>query len=179
MEEIYMWIEQYSGVSYDMSDIPELYDKYAPFVSPYDWKTAILMCLDRLPDAVDVINTYANYIPDRLPGKREMKSLVIQDATDKIVESVKRVTNALDLEFPKVQSLDDLANVVNVLSDLLDLLINTSLEVFTKNKVFEKYEEDNDDILEEIFEMSRSDISNMKFTVDAKREEYYDSLEEE
>ena len=108
-----------------------------------------------------------------------MKSLVIQDATDKIVESVKRVTNALDLEFPKVQSLDDLANVVNVLSDLLDLLINTSLEVFMKNKVFEKYEEENDDILEEIFEMSRSDISNMKFTVDAKREEYYDSLEEE
>ena len=47
------------------------------------------------------------------------------------------------------------------------------------NKVFEKYEEENDDILEEIFEMSRSDISNMKFTVDAKREEYYDSLEEE
>lgn len=179
MEEIYMWIEQYSGVSYNIADNEDLNDKYLPYVDPYEWKTNILMILDNLPDAIEVINTYANLIPDALPGKKEMKTLVVEDTTGRILRNIQRVLKDLDLETPTIQSIDDLANVVNALGGLIDLLSNTSTEDLLKNKVFEEYEEENDDILEEMFELVKSDLSNMKFTVTAKHDEYFTLMEDE
>lgn len=174
-----MWIEQYSGVSYNISDNEALRDKYLPYVDPYEWKTNILMILDNLPDAIEVINTYANLIPDALPGKKEMKTLVVEDTTGRILRNIQGVLKELDLETPTIQSIDDLANVVNALGGLIELLSNTSTEDLLKNRVFEEYEEENDDILEEMFEIVKSDLSNMKFTVTSKHDAYFALMEDE
>lgn len=174
-----MWIEQYSGVSYNISDNEALSDKYLPYVDPYEWKTNILMILDNLPDAIEVINTYANLIPDALPGKKEMKTLVVEDTTGRILRNIQGVLKELDLETPTIQSIDDLANVVNALGGLIELLSNTSTEDLLKNRVFEEYEEENDDILEEMFEIVKSDLSNMKFTVTSKHDAYFALMEDE
>lgn len=174
-----MWIEQYSGVSYNISDNEALNDKYLPYVDPYEWKTNILMILDNLPDAIEVINTYANLIPDALPGKKEMKTLVVEDTTGRILKNIQGVLKELDLETPTIQSIDDLANVVNALGGLIELLSNTSTEDLLKNGVFEEYEEENDDILEEMFEIVKSDLSNMKFTVTSKHDAYFALMEDE
>ena len=57
-EEIYIWIEQYAGTSYDLTEnINELRGD-AIFISPTIWRNNLSIVLERLSDMIDVINEY-------------------------------------------------------------------------------------------------------------------------
>lgn len=170
MEEIYIWLEGMTGSSpagYE-DDFRELVeDPNIPFMDTFKWKNMLSNILDTLSDVLDDVDEYAPYIPEELPDCDDMKLMISSYVMGNILTNINIVKKRLGLITNPNQTLTytSLITTVNVLSDLIDMVKQNSMDDISSKSLFDKYNNENDDQFIEVLELSKTDIPNIWETV--------------
>lgn len=180
LDEIYTWLESYAGVSYDFDESVKEIDASNAFIDPFNWRVSIEMILSQLDDACDTIDAYRNAIPANLPNRNKMKRIITQNTLQLIVTNIHAVCTQMNIDLPsQITTMDQLKEIVEVIYELLDMLINNDLNEIIKNDLFTEHEDENDNSFMTYLGLSKQDMSQLSFNVNAIRESYYDSLDNE
>lgn len=176
--ELCIWLEKYSGVSYDfVEDFREI-PKEMIFVDPYQWKVKLMNIIDRLGDVMEIIGQFKDDIPDYLPDEINMKSIITSFAVENLLFLINYAKQTLLIEETDIDSYDDLVNQIQYLTEFVsDVLIDSEVEEVQKK--FTNLDEENDNYYTDTFGIRPADLTNMKFTVDDIREIMSDLDDEE
>lgn len=159
--EIYAWIEQYSGVSYDLNeDINEIKGDVA-FIETFFWATKISMIIDNLDEALSVVDEHYYDLTDDLPDANTLKKMLTTDVLAKILEQVVEIKRQLGISAKKINTVTDLLQHVNTMRDLIEMLKENNMEDIVKQRLFDKYNEENDDAFTELLDLHKNDMTNM------------------
>lgn len=178
-DEIFAWMEKFSGVSYDMSEDFAALPKEYVFAEPMMWKTKIMNILNTLEEALDVVDEHKDEIPDYMPDAEGIKTIYSSYVIQNIMLLVNYAKSMLCIDEADITSYTDLVNQIQCISDIIKLLNDSSLGDDSLQKSFEEYNEDNDNAFTEVFGINVHDLSNMKMTVDDLKELYLLSTQDE
>ena len=180
LDEIYTWLESYAGVSYDFDEPIKEIDASNAFIDPFNWKASIEIILSQLDDACDVIDEYWRAIPENLPSRNKMKRILTQNTLQLIVTNIRAVCTQMNIDLMyEITTMDQLKETVEVISDLLDMMVNHDINEIIKQDLFTQHEEENDDSFMNYLGLSKQDMSQLSFNINAIRESYYDALNNE
>lgn len=179
LSEIYTWMEQYSGVSYDFNDDIKDISGDVIYIEPIVWRIGICDILDNLKDAVEIIDEYGTSAPDDLPSKTEMKKLLTQHIIERLLSIINKIKRQLNIEQVDIERFDVLIKHVELLSRLVEFMIQHSMEDIARHNLFEKFDDDNGNEYSEILNITKGDIANMHIFVTSTREDYFESLDDD
>ena len=114
---------------------------------------------------IDIIDEKWMYIPEELPSRQEMKQMVTSEILTEVVGVLNDIKQKLNIEPTDIRTFKTLEKHVDGLCDLIQALSEHSMETLIKKEWFDEYEDANNDFLKETFGISKSDLSNMQFTV--------------
>jgi hypothetical protein len=178
-EEIYIWLESYSGTSYDFDESIREISSDDAFNQPFDWSVGIDLILKQLDDACDVIDQYWRAIPTDLPDKNTMKKMLSRKTLEGLVANIRSVCGKLNIDAVRIDSVDQLKFIVVTLSELIDMLINHDPEEIMAKGLFDQHEEDNNESFYRLLNVMKEDVPQLSFNVRAIRDSYLDSLNNE
>lgn len=164
-EAVYSWLEQHSGVSYDLNDDINQIKGDVAFTETFTWATKISLILDELDEALDVIDENYRELTEDLPGRDDFKRMLVADTIMKILNEVNGIKRQLGITPTKIKTVNELLQHVNALRDLINMLKINPIEDIIKDKLFEKYEDENDDAFSELLDLHKNDMTNLWETV--------------
>lgn len=178
-EEIYLWLEQYSGVSYDFQgDVSKISDN-SIFIEPYEWVVNVNDMIEKLSDVWDIIDEYGDDLPDEFPNKISLKKFITENVTGWISGVINKVKRQLRIDQMDINDYDDLINQSTTLSEFVQMIIEYPINEILEKNMFETFNEEHNNIMTETFNISRNDISSMHIDISSIRESYFDSLDDE
>lgn len=178
MLKIHAWLEQHSGVSYEFGEDIVMVSGDVIFTDPFEWRISVENILENLSDALDVINKNSRYIPDDLPDKDSMKKTISSYVIGELLNILNSIKQKLHIEQVDINDYDVFNQHINAITSLLDMLMNNSIEDISNHDLFEKFEEENDNMFTELLHVHKNDLTNMHFTVSSIRQDYFEMLEE-
>ena len=174
--ELYAWIEKFSGCSYnfdmDFGQIP----KELIFAHPIEWRIRIINIIERLGEVMNVIDDFADDIPDYLPDASNMKKLITANAVEHMMFLINYAKMTLLLDDTDIEDYDDLINQISYLTELIQFISETDEEQLQRK--FVELDENNGNYFTNVFDIYSQDLINMKSTVDDIRE-LYETLHDE
>jgi hypothetical protein len=176
LDEIYVWLDSYAGVSFDFDESMQEIGGNIPVIEPFTWHSTILIVFEHLDSACDTIDEYWQAIPDYLPSKNKMKRTLTEHTLELIVTNVRNTCNMLNIDIPEMKTMDVLKRVIETLYDLLDMLTFYTIDDIQKS-AFDDYEESNNEAFSNILDLQKEDMIQLSQTVHAIRESYYDSFD--
>ena len=179
LDEVYTWIEEYAGTSYDFDEAIQEIDGNAAFLSPFEWRTAIDLILDQMDDALDIVDKYWRLLPDTLPNRTNLKRMITETTLRELVKNVDSVCKQLNINTPTMTTVDDLRDIVVALCELLDILIEHDTDDIIKNKLYEEHEENNEDSFAYKLDIQKEDMTQLSFNVSSIRQAYFEGLDED
>lgn len=179
LNEIYTFLEEYTGTSYDFDDSVAAIRGDTAIVSPFEWRVAIETILQQLDEATDAIDEHWKLIPPDMPNRTDSKRILAQRALTLLVGNVHAVCDQLNIDTPSMQTIDQLKYVVQTLYELIEMLGSHELDQILKENMFDEHEEENDESFSRILDVSDKDITQLSFNVNAIRQAYYEALDEE
>jgi hypothetical protein len=180
--EIYNFFEQFAGVSFNFIEDLQALDGNAIFIETYEWQTKKDDILENLQDALDCIEENGQYLGEDMPSKQDLKKIVASYVLSELVKDLNSIKQTLNIEVNDIASFDDLENQLYVISMLVEMLANNSLDTLLSENLFATYiteEEDEDNEFETVLGLSANDVPNLSFTVTSIREDYFESLNED
>lgn len=180
--EIYNFFEQFAGVSFNFIEDLQALDGNAIFIETYEWQTKKDDILENLQDALDCIEENGQYLGEDMPSKQDLKKIVASYVLSELVKDLNSIKQTLNIEVNDIASFDDLENQLYVISMLVEMLANNSLDTLLAENMFATYiteEEDDDNEFETVLGLSANDVPNLSFTVTSIREDYFESLNED
>jgi hypothetical protein len=180
--EIYNFFEQFAGVSFNFIEDLQALDGNAIFIETYEWQTKKDDILENLQDALDCIEENGQYLGEDMPSKQDLKKIVASYVLSELVKDLNSIKQTLNIEVNDIASFDDLENQLYVISMLVEMLANNSLDTLLAENLFATYiteEEDEDNEFETVLGLSANDVPNLSFTVTSIREDYFESLNED
>lgn len=177
--EIYAWLEQFSGATYDMSSEFALFYDEMIFVDTFGWYNKYQQIENDIYEINDIIDEHEYEIPDDFPGAQDLKRIIDTMIFQQLLRVVDTVKRQLNIETVDVTSITILDFHALALSKLVSLAKENSINDLVKNNMFNKFEEDNDNIISNAFDLTEQDMPTIKFTVDDIKASYYDKLNDE
>lgn len=177
LEEIYIWMESYAGVSFDFDETMQDVGNQVAIIEPFTWHSAIIILLSQLDDACDIIDTYWRAIPEGLPSKNRMKRILTEHVFTLIITNIRNICNQLNLDIPEITTMDYLKQVIEALYDLLQMLTNNTVDDIITKHMYDDHEEANDDSFSNVLSVMPEDMSQLAMSVTAIRDSYYDALD--
>ncbi len=176
--ELFIWLERYSGVSYDFSeDIASIKGDIA-FIDTYDWFNVISNLFDNLSEAIDVVDEFGDNLTDELPNKKKVKNMLTSYVISNLLDNVNDIKRKLNIDIVDISNSDTLIQHINIIMELIQMLSENEMDDIFKQQLFEKHEEENGNTFTEILNIQKDDITNMYFTVSSIQQDYFDSLDE-
>ncbi len=164
-EDIHNWIEQYAGVSFDVSDYIQAMSGNAMFTSPRTWYNTFSITLEMLSSAVDVINEYGSELPDDMPSKPELKRLITSEVLFQLIQIVNYVKDKIGIDPTDIRSFTTLEKHVDVLVDIITTVTENTIDELIKSDWFDEYDEGSNNFLSEIFGLSKHDLPAISLAV--------------
>jgi hypothetical protein len=176
--ELFIWLERYSGVSYDFSeDIASIKGDIA-FIDTYEWFNVISNLFDNLSEAIDVVDEFGDNLTDELPNKKKVKNMLTSYVISNLLDNVNDIKRKLNIDIVDISNSDTLIQHINIIMELIQMLSENEMDDIFKQQLFEKHEEENGNTFTEILNIQKDDITNMYFTVSSIQQDYFDSLDE-
>lgn len=164
-EEIKIWLEEYSGVDYDLSFYLKQLQGDNIFLAPMQWRDTLSILLEKVSEMIDIIDEKHTEIPEELPSRQEMKQMITSEYLCAVIEIINDIKQKLNIEPTDIRTFRTLEKHVDGLCDLIQALAEHTMETLIKKEWFDEYEDMNKYFLTETFGISKSDLSNMQFTV--------------
>lgn len=176
--ELFIWLERYSGVSYDFSeDIASIKGDIA-FIDTYEWFNVISNLFDNLSEAIDVVDEFGDNLTDELPNKKKVINMLTSYVISNLLDNVNDIKRKLNIDIVDISNSDTLVQHINIIMELIQMLSENEMDDIFKQQLFEKHEEENGNTFTEILNIQKDDITNMYFTVSSIQQDYFDSLDE-
>ena len=176
--ELFIWLERYSGVSYDFSeDIASIKGDIA-FIDTYEWFNVISNLFDNLSEAIDVVDEFGDNLTDELPNKKKVINMLTSYVISNLLDNVNDIKRKLNIDIVDISNYDTLIQHINIIMELIQMLSENEMDDIFKQQLFEKHEEENGNTFTEILNIQKDDITNMYFTVSSIQQDYFDSLDE-
>lgn len=179
LPDIYAWIEQYSGVSCDFNDDIKDVSGNVIYIDPVVWRVSISDILDNLTEAIRTIDEFGNLAPDDLPSKSDMRKIISEYVIEKLLSIVNKIKKQMSIEQVDIGRYEDLIKHVDLLSRLVEFIVQNPMEEIAKHNLFEKFDEEHGNEYTEILNITKGDIANMHIVVTSIREDYFESLDDE
>ena len=171
--EIYVWIESYSGSTFDIDEeIEMLSDPNFVFVDTMTWKLTLAKMVDDLSDIYDIISDHHDEIPDELPNAESMKKMFAEKILGTMLNSLNNTKEQLHIEVHDIGKHEVLVKEIEVMYDLITMLAMNDKDTIINNQMFNKYNEENDDAFIEYFGLVSEDLLNMHDVVSSVIEEF-------
>lgn len=164
-EDFYLWIEQYGGCSYDLTDDIRQVSGDAIFVNPEGWKINIRYILSNLDEMIDIIDDHRDSLPDVFPSYSALRNFVISETLLALIDVINDIKRKLNIEPVNINNVDTLNDHILNLYELVSATSTYTLEHLSKTDWFDQFEEDNDNFLSEEFGLSKNDLTNIHFVV--------------
>ena len=177
LEELYNWLESYSGTSYDFSESFKEIDGDQAFLNPADWHYGMSFILKQLQDACDIIDQFRTAIPENMQNNIVCKRALTQTVIDGIRKNIDDVCNRMMLTHEKVVTIDQCSTMLITLYELIEMIIGTETGEIMKQ--YDQHEEDNDNSFFNLLNIERDDMTQLSLNVNAIRQSVFDAMEAE
>lgn len=172
--EVYLWLESRCGDSYDCSDtIKRIQSDDLVITDPQDWLYAIRNVIDHSREAIDVFNEYSDEIPDSLPNAKRLTRMFAQDVRNDLRRIIRKAFQSLGLVPPDRISTITMSNawiIACTFVDIITVLSENTIEDVIKEDWYDSYNEDHDNILDEVMDIFKQDLPNIAFAIEDVRE---------
>lgn len=175
--DIYIFLERHSGLSYDFSDEFSRIGGYEIFINPYEWIETVDLILENLEDALECIEDWSDEIPDYMPGKDDLKKIMSESILSLIIKNINDTKRTLGIDRTTINGYDNLFNQAHLLAELVTLINESTIDDIIKSDIFNS-DKDEDNIVN-IFNIHKRDIPNMCITVRSIRNDYFESFNED
>ena len=176
-EEIYIWMEEQSGVTYDLTDdIEELKGDFI-FTNTHAWKSNIHYVLNKLSEAIDVIDENFHNLREDLPSRDELKKLFTAEVLESLVDIINSIKQKLNIEIVDITSVNQLYSTIEVLYDIVEELRTHTVEEIIQSSWYDDYNDENDNALWDVYGIHKNDLLNMHYTIQSIIDLYEDEEE--
>ena len=164
-EDFYLWIEQYGGCTYDLTDDFRQIEGDAIFINPNGWKINVECLMDTMNDMLEVLDEHKQDLPDVFPSYTALRNFVISETLTSLITIVNDIKQNLNIEPVNINNVDVLNDHVLNLYELVNAVATYTLEHLSKIDWFDQFEEDNDHFLRDNFGLVKNDLTNIHFVV--------------
>ena len=164
-DELYTWMEEHSGCAYDMREDIERVSDDEIFIDTHAWHHNMHYVLEKLSEAIDVVDENWKQLPDTLPTRVELKKLITSDVLGGLVHIIYDIERKLNIDPTDINSVDQLQTTIETLFDLVEALKTMTMDELSKTDWFNAYDDENDDVLTDTFGIHPNDLPNMQFTI--------------
>ena len=180
--EIYLWLESRTGIPFNFEDSFQSLMTDIIATDHNQWLITIRDIIDLTKDAIDAVDEFADEIPDDLPDARKMKSIIAENTRDNMRVIMKHALRILGLVIPDelvVWKLTTMWNITKAMSDLIEKLITDNIDDILKTDWFDKYDDNNDNILSYLVGISKHDLTNLSIAIESIREYHEENDDDE
>lgn len=176
-EKLYPWIEARAGVAYDCDEELTNLGGDNIFEDPYGWYADYLNILDHLRDIITVIRDNSDELPDDMGSEDDVVKFVNEYFTQRFITVINSIESTLLMNQTPIKSMNDLNNVCETLHEYVEIFVNEDLEDIENQELINKYDEENDNILRNTFNVHQQDASNIYDIIQSIRGKYEDDTE--
>jgi hypothetical protein len=123
---------------------------------------------------MSTIRDFSDEIPDEMGSETDVIEFVNEYFTDRFVKILNGIESTLLMNQTPVKSMSELNNVCETLHEYVEIYINNDLEDIENQELINKYDEENDNILRDTFNVHQQDCSNIYDIIQSIREKYED-----
>lgn len=169
-EVIYNWLEQKSGVSYDLNEDIESIKGDTVFTDTFYWVMRIGLILSDLDDVIDVIDANANELTEDMPSREDLKKAIEYDCLQKLTDIIDSVKKQLGMSIIPIKDDEDVIENAQAIAEMISMCSSFSLEELQKREWFDEYNEQTDYVLTETLELHKNDLVDIHQTIETIRE---------
>ena len=177
LDELYVWLESYSGTSYDFAESFEEIQGDTAFVNPSDWRYGIEMIVSQMNDACDIIDKHKTAIPETMQNNVVCKRELTQTVINGIKRNIDEVCNRMLISHRRISTIDECSVMVVAIFELIDMIVDTDTSDIMA--AFDKHEEENDNSFYELLNITRDDMTQLSLNVGSIRQFVFDKMAEE
>lgn len=171
-ENLYPWIEARAGVAYNCDEELNELGGDAIFTDPYGWYVQYLNVIDHLRDILSVIRDNSDELTDDMGSEDDVVKFVNEYFTEKFVNIVNGIEATLLMNQTPIKSISDLNMICETLHEYVEIFINEDIDDIENQELIDKYDEENDNILKNTFNVHQQDCTNIYDIIQSIREKY-------
>ena len=163
---LFDWLEQKTGVSYDLNDAMSDIDGDVAFSEPFLWYINISFVVEDMENAVQAVEDFRNELTEDLPSKTKIQKFIENEYIRRLTENINNVKKQLGMAITPIRDAADVATNVTALYELISTMETVSIENLKTREWFEKYDEANDNVLTDVLELHQNDLIDIHQTIE-------------
>ena len=165
-EAIFNWLEQKSGVSYDLSEDISAISGDTAFTEPFFWQIKISFILEDMESAIETVEEYHSELTEDLPPREKLQKGIENEYVRKLTENINNVKRQLGMSITPINDAEDVLTNVGGLFELISTMKALPIDSLQTREWFDKFDEENDNILTDVLELHKNDLVDIHQTVE-------------
>ena len=166
-EAIFNWLEQKSGVSYDLNDDLSAIGGDTAFLEPFFWQMKIAFILEDMDAAIETVEENHNELTEDLPPREKLQKGIENEYVRKLAENINAVKKQLGMSITPINDAEDVSINSAALYELISTLKAFDLGSLQTREWFDKYDEATDNALTEVLELHKNDLPDIHETIES------------
>ena len=163
---LFEWLEQKTGVSYDLNDAMSDIDGDVAFSEPFFWYINISFIIEDMENAIQAVEDFRNELTEDLPSKTKIQKFIENEYIRRLTENINNVKKQLGMAITPIRDAADVATNVTALYELISTMETVSIENLKTREWFDKYDEENDNVLTDVLELHQNDLIDIHQTIE-------------
>lgn len=165
-EAIFNWLEQKSGVSYDLSEDISAISGDTAFTEPFFWQIKISFILEDMESAIETVEEYRSELTEDLPPREKLQKGIENEYVRKLTENINNVKRQLGMSITPINDAEDVLTNVGGLFELISTMKALPIDSLQTREWFDKFDEENDNILTDVLQLHKNDLVDIHQTVE-------------
>ena len=165
-EAIFNWLEQKSGVSYDLNEDISAISGDTAFTEPFFWQIKISFILEDMESAIETVEEYRSELTEDLPPREKLQKGIENEYVRKLAENINNVKRQLGMSITPINDAEDVLTNVGGLFELISTMKALPIDSLQTREWFDKFDEENDNILTDVLELHKNDLVDIHQTVE-------------
>lgn len=163
---IFNWLEQKSGVSYDLDEDISAISGDTAFTEPFFWQIKISFILEDMESAIETVEEYRSELTEDLPPREKLQKGIENEYVRKLTENINNVKRQLGMSITPINDAEDVLTNVGALFELISTMKALPIDSLQTREWFDKFDEENDNILTDVLELHKNDLVDIHQTVE-------------
>lgn len=178
-EKVFSWLEQKTGVSYDLNeDISSIGGDIA-FSQPFFWQMKISFILDDMNAAIEAVEDFHDELTEDLPSRSKLQKEIENEYIRKLAENVNNVKRQLGMSITQLNDGEDILVNVGGLFELISTMKVFPIDSLQTREWFDNYDEATDNVLTDTLGLHKNDLVDIHQTIETIIESLTDDDEDD
>lgn len=165
-EKVFSWLEQKTGVSYDLNeDISSIGGDIA-FSQPFFWQMKISFILDDMDAAIEAVEDFHDELTEDLPSRSKLQKEIENEYIRKLAENVNNVKRQLGMSITQLNDGEDILMNVGGLFELISTMKVFPIDSLQTREWFDNYDEASENVLTDTLGLHKNDLVDIHQTIE-------------